>query len=156
CLPMAVSWASAAAVVRNSVVSSIATDRRMTVDIRGYAGRAVPVTTTHANGGEAAVKRKCQARGVTEHRFRFSLQATTIASRREWLALARKAEDLGFSGLMTADHLAECLPPLLPLVSAAEATTALRVCPLVINNDFRHPSLLAREAATVDLMTDGR
>ena len=42
------------------------------------------------------------------------------------------------------------------LVSAAEATKALRVGTNVLNNDFRHPVLVAREAATVDLLTEGR
>jgi probable F420-dependent oxidoreductase len=58
---------------------------------------------------------------------------------------------------MTADHLADgCLPPLAPLVTAAEAAPGLRVGTLVLNNDFRHPSVLAREAATIDMLTDGR
>jgi probable F420-dependent oxidoreductase len=43
-----------------------------------------------------------------------------------------------------------------PLVVAAEATERLRVGTLVINNDFFHPLRLAQEAATVDLLTDGR
>src|SRR5262249_3947045 len=45
---------------------------------------------------------------------------------------------------------------LTPLVLAAEVTDRLRVGTLVINNDFRHPLLVAREAATIDLLTDGR
>ena len=52
--------------------------------------------------------------------------------------------------------LADFLAPLPALVSAAEATTHLRVGTNVLNNDFRHPVLVAREAATVDLLTDGR
>src|SRR4029077_10136364 len=42
------------------------------------------------------------------------------------------------------------------VVSAAEATTHLRVGTNVLNNDLRHPVLVAREAATADLLTDGR
>jgi probable F420-dependent oxidoreductase len=88
--------------------------------------------------------------------FRFSLQARDAADRREWAELARRAEGQGCSLLVTPDHLDACLSPLAPLVIAAEATTTLRVGTLVLNNDFRHPALLAREAATVDLLTDGR
>jgi probable F420-dependent oxidoreductase len=54
------------------------------------------------------------------------------------------------------DHLADLVAPLPALVSAAEATTRLRVGTHVLNNDLRHPVLVAREAATVDLLTDGR
>ncbi len=88
--------------------------------------------------------------------FRFSLQSVAIDSRRQWRDHARKTGDLGFSLLLTADHLDRCAAPLAPLVSAAEAAPDLRVGTLVLNNDLRHPSVLAREAAAVDLLTDGR
>jgi probable F420-dependent oxidoreductase len=88
--------------------------------------------------------------------FRFSLQAATAPSRAEWADLARKSEDLGFSLLVTADHLDSLFSPLAPLVTAAEVTTTLRVGVLVLNNDLRHPALLAREAATIDLLSEGR
>src|SRR3954454_5566900 len=59
--------------------------------------------------------------------------------------------------MLVAGHLADgMLPPLTALVAAAEATDRLRVGTLVVNNDFRHPVVLAREAATIDLLTDGR
>jgi probable F420-dependent oxidoreductase len=57
--------------------------------------------------------------------------------------------------LQTADHFG-IADPFLPLVSAADATTTLRVGPLVVNSAFHNPGLLARQAATVDLLTDGR
>jgi probable F420-dependent oxidoreductase len=69
---------------------------------------------------------------------------------------ARKLEDLGYSTLLVPDHLKQLFPPLIPLVSAAEAAKSLRVGTFVLNNDFRQPVILAREAATVDLLTDGR
>ena len=53
------------------------------------------------------------------------------------------------------DHLG-IVDPFTPLVSAADVTTTLRVGQLVINNALHHPVLLARQAATVDLLTDGR
>jgi probable F420-dependent oxidoreductase len=88
--------------------------------------------------------------------FRFSLQVAAANSRLEWVELAQTAESVGFSLLVTPDHLADCFSALPPLITAAEATASLRVGTLVLNNDLRHPSLLAREAATIDLLTDGR
>jgi len=88
--------------------------------------------------------------------FRFGVSIRSAASRREWQEKARRAEASGFDVLLVADHLAECLPPLTALCSAADATERLRLGTFVVNNDFRHPVLLAREAATVDLLTDGR
>lgn len=76
-------------------------------------------------------------------------------SRQAWQDLARKAEDLGFATLQTADHLGFA-EPFAPLVSAADVTTTLRVGTLVINSELHNPVLLARQAATVDLLTDGR
>jgi probable F420-dependent oxidoreductase len=65
-------------------------------------------------------------------------------------------EDLGYDTLTVPDHLTDFMAPMPALVSAAHATTRLRVGTNVLNNDLRHPVLVAREAATVDLLTDGR
>jgi probable F420-dependent oxidoreductase len=88
-------------------------------------------------------------------KMRFSLQAFGATSRQEWIDLAKKAEDLGCSMLVTADHLDQLWSPLAPLVTVAEHTS-LRVGVMVLNNDLRHPAMLAREAAAIDLLTDGR
>lgn len=87
---------------------------------------------------------------------RFSLQMTRIHTRQAWLANVRKAEDLGYDAVMTADHLTACAPPLLALAAAAQATSSLRMGTLVLNNDLRHPCVLAREVAAIDLLSDGR
>jgi probable F420-dependent oxidoreductase len=71
------------------------------------------------------------------------------------LSKARKAEDLGYSTFLVADHV-WIFPPIVGMVAAAEATTSLRIGTNVLGNDFRHPALLAREAAAIDLMSDGR
>ena len=64
---------------------------------------------------------------------------------------------LGFDTVVVPDHVADdLLSPMVALATMAEATTRLRVGTFVLNNDFRHPALLAREAATIDLLTDGR
>jgi probable F420-dependent oxidoreductase len=70
--------------------------------------------------------------------------------------LARRAEDVGVSVLTVADHLDDELSPIAGLMAAADATSTLRVGSLVFANDYRHPALLAKEAATVDRLTGGR
>ena len=69
---------------------------------------------------------------------------------------ARQAEAAGFDVISSWDHVAASWTPLLPLLAVAEATTKLRVCPLVINNDFHHPVHLAGAIADLDVLTDGR
>ena len=94
---------------------------------------------------------------MTTRPFRFGVSIWAASSRDEWRAKARRAEAAGFDVVLVADHLVDGMfPPLTALVAAAEATERLRVGTLVVNNDFRHPVVLAREAATVDLLTDGR
>ena len=88
--------------------------------------------------------------------FRFGINARDARSRAEWQDKARRIEALGYSVLLVPDHLAAMLATIPAVVSAADATKSLRVGTNVLNNDLRHPVLLAREAATIDLITDGR
>ena len=88
--------------------------------------------------------------------FRFGVNVWSSGSRAEWADRARKLADLGYSGLSVPDHLADIFAPLPALVSAAAATKSLGIGTNVLNNDFRHPVLMARRAAPVDLLTDGR
>jgi len=88
--------------------------------------------------------------------FRFGVATGSARSRAEWVSRARRAEFLGYATLVVADHLSTGLAPLSTLAIAAEATTSLRIGSLVFCNDFRHPALLAREVATLDLLSDGR
>ena len=90
------------------------------------------------------------------HSFRFALNAINSPSREEWRFTARKVEDLGYSTLCVGDHLFTGLAPLTSLMAAAEVTTTLHLGSFVFGNDFRHPVILAREAATIDLLSDGR
>jgi probable F420-dependent oxidoreductase len=78
-----------------------------------------------------------------------------LADRGAVVAAARQAEDLGYEELYSYDHLGN-VDPFIPLVVAAGATSTLRVGPLVLNNEFHHPVLLARTVATADQMTGGR
>jgi len=88
--------------------------------------------------------------------YRFGVNVGPSRSRAEWAQKARKLEDLGYSTLTAPDHLSGFFAPMPALISAAEATKNLRVGTNVLNNDFRHPVLVAREAATIDLLTEGR
>jgi probable F420-dependent oxidoreductase len=88
--------------------------------------------------------------------FRFGVNVRTAGSAAEWSDKARTAERLGYSVVVVPDHLAELLAPFPALAAAAAATTRLRVGTGVLNNDFRHPVLTAREAATLDVLSNGR
>ena len=89
-------------------------------------------------------------------KFRFGVQASTAADGDEWRGLARKVEDLGYSTLFMPDHFGEQLAPVPALMAAADATTLLRIGALVFDNDYKHPVVLAKEAATLDLLSGGR
>jgi probable F420-dependent oxidoreductase len=94
---------------------------------------------------------------VSERRpFRFGVQCSRDASREEWKERARRAEALGYDILLMPDHLGEqfAIGPALAL--AADSTTNLRIGTLVLQNDLRHPAFVAKEAATLDLLSDGR
>ena len=88
--------------------------------------------------------------------FRFGLMAAKASSGADWVATARKAEELGYSALLMPDHYGDQLGVIPALTAAAAATTSLRVGSLVFANDFRHPALLAKDTATIDLLSDGR
>ena len=90
------------------------------------------------------------------HSFRFSVQASAPRLAAEWRELGRRAEDLGYSALSVSDHLDAEMAPLIALAVTAEATRDLRLTTLVLGNDFRHPLFLAKQAATLDLLSDGR
>jgi probable F420-dependent oxidoreductase len=88
--------------------------------------------------------------------FRFGVNTWTAGSSREWIDKARRIEALGYSTLFMPDHLADTLSPFSALAVAAQAAPTLRVGPFVLNNDLRHPVVVAHEVATLDLLTEGR
>jgi probable F420-dependent oxidoreductase len=88
--------------------------------------------------------------------FRFAVQLSKATSAEAWRDLARKTEELGYSTLFMPDHLDDQFAPLVALTVAAEATQTLKVGSLVFDNDFRHPLVLAKELATLDLFSEGR
>jgi probable F420-dependent oxidoreductase len=88
--------------------------------------------------------------------FRFAVQTSFAPDGGTWRDRARKCEDLGYSTLYIPDHFGEQFGPLVALTAAAEATTKLNVGSLVFDNDYRHPLVLAKEIATLDLFSEGR
>jgi probable F420-dependent oxidoreductase len=88
--------------------------------------------------------------------FRFGIQLSTATSGTGWAEQARKALYVGFSTLFLPDHFGAPLAPLRAMLAAAAATTELRVGALVFDNDFKHPVVLAKELATVDVLSGGR
>jgi probable F420-dependent oxidoreductase len=94
---------------------------------------------------------------MTSHRpFRFGIQASSAPTRSEWVSLAQRAEGAGYDVLTMPDHFGDQLAPVPAMMTAADATTSLRVCALVFDNDYKHPVVLAKELATMDLLSDGR
>jgi probable F420-dependent oxidoreductase len=94
--------------------------------------------------------------------FRFGIMVETAHDdATAWVSGARRAEQLGYATYLVrdhfvADHFGPQLAPLPALAAAAAATTSLRVGTLVLANDYRHPVLLAKEAATLDVLSGGR
>jgi Luciferase-like monooxygenase len=88
--------------------------------------------------------------------FRFGVVAAFARTGEEWIARARRVESLGYATLVMPDNLQYTLAPLPALAMAAAATTSLRLGTYVLPNDFRNPVLLAKDAATLDLLSGGR
>lgn len=94
--------------------------------------------------------------------FRFGTIVLAADSKEEWRAKARQVEDLGYAVLLVPDHIGsqfdvfKQLAPTPALVAAADATSSIRLGSFVFDNDFRHPVMLAKEAATLDVLSEGR
>ena len=89
--------------------------------------------------------------------FRFGVQLSSAQSGGEWRDKVRKIEGLGYSTLFMPDHFVDTeLAPMVALAYAAAYTENLRVGMLVLGNDYRHPAVVAKEAATIDLLSEGR
>jgi probable F420-dependent oxidoreductase len=84
------------------------------------------------------------------------VQAHAAPDVKSWRETARTAESIGYSTLYMPDHFGEQWGPMVSLTVAAEATDGLKVGTLVFDNDYRHPVVLAKEAATLDIVSEGR
>ena len=106
---------------------------------------------------------------MTPRPFRFAVQSYATDHAAAWRATARKTEALGYSTIHLADHYIGPGPALsatnhpvqsiaaVPAMAvAAEVTTTLRIGCRVFCADYHHPVVLAKELATLDLLSDGR
>lgn len=93
--------------------------------------------------------------------FRFGVLCETMGQREAWIEKARRVEELGYSTLLLRDHFVpgpfgDQFAPLTGLMAAAMVTETLRVGSMVFDNDYRHPVILGKEAATLDVLSGGR
>ena len=88
--------------------------------------------------------------------FRFWADARAVASGRELAETARRAEGMGFDALVIPDHLIPQLAPIPAMATIAAATDRLRIGAFVLNNDLRHPAVLAQDLASLDVLSEGR
>jgi probable F420-dependent oxidoreductase len=90
-----------------------------------------------------------------QRRFRFGTSLAGSPRRAELKELLARAEDFGFSVALTADHLTE-RHAVLPFLAVIAEMSSLRVSPMVLANDYRHPVVTARDTATIDILSGGR
>jgi probable F420-dependent oxidoreductase len=88
--------------------------------------------------------------------FRFLADVSEIVTGPELAARARRAEQMGYHAVVLPDHLLGQLAPVPALATVAAATSTLRLSAFVLNNDLRHPAVLAQDLATVDVLSGGR
>ena len=93
---------------------------------------------------------------TASRRFRFGVELHEPLPGRSWADSVREVEASGYSTMFVPDHFDEGLGPVAALASAATVSTTLNVGALVFDCDFRHPAVLARELATIDLLSEGR
>ncbi len=93
---------------------------------------------------------------MSAHRFRFGVEVHAPLEGRTWVDTVRELEGLGYSTMFVPDHFDEGFGPIAAMASAAAVTTTMRVGALVFDCDYRHPAVLARELATIDLVSEGR
>ena len=90
------------------------------------------------------------------HPFRFGAELRLPLPGLTWTQTAQRVEELGYSTLVVPDHFQDEFAPGPALAAAAAATTTLRLGAHVYCNDYRHPVMLAKEMATLDVLSNGR
>jgi probable F420-dependent oxidoreductase len=88
--------------------------------------------------------------------FHFLADVSEIVSGPELAARAKRAEEMGYHAVVVPDHLLGQLSPVVAMATVAAATTTLRMSAFVINNDLRHPAVLAQDLACIDVLSGGR
>jgi probable F420-dependent oxidoreductase len=97
-----------------------------------------------------------QEDNIVAKAFRFGVVSAGNPSSSAWIALAKRVEELGYASLLVPDRMVTPIAALTALAVAATVTTRLRIGSFVFVNDYRHPALLVREVATLDLLSNGR
>jgi len=93
---------------------------------------------------------------MSDRPFRFGVEVHGPLEGRTWADTVREFESLGYSTLFVPDHFDEGLGPISAMATAAVTTTTLKVGALVFDCDYRHPAVLARELASIDVLSEGR
>src|SRR3954464_4777534 len=88
--------------------------------------------------------------------FRFLADVREVVTGPELATRSRRAEQLGYHALVVPDHLLGQLSPVVAMATVVAATSTLRVAAFVLNNDLRHPAVLAQDLASIDVLSDGR
>ena len=88
--------------------------------------------------------------------FHFLADVSEIVDGAELAARARRAEQLGYHSLVLPDHLIGQLSPVVTMATVAAVTSTLRMSAFVMNNDLRHPAVLAQDLASMDVLSGGR
>jgi len=88
--------------------------------------------------------------------FRFAVVGRWAGGGKRWKEFARRAEGQGYDTLLITDHMGAQLAPIPAMMAAADATERLRVGSFVFANDYRDPVMLAKEIATIDVISGGR
>jgi probable F420-dependent oxidoreductase len=123
---------------------------------------AASATDARAISQSWAAKSSCRRRTSmsASRRFRFGIKVATdpgdLPTRQDWIALARKAEDLGYATLCIADHYINEMLPIAALMFVADAASTVRIGSCVFDVNYRHPVLLAKEVAAIDRVSEGR
>lgn len=116
--------------------------------VRADFGCSDPTTHARVLGQTAAM--------AHDRRFRFGVQLHQPFDGMTWADSARAIEDMGYETLFLPDHFGEQLAPIAAMTAAVAATPSLSVGTLVVDNDYRHPVVLAKEMATIDHLFGGR
>jgi probable F420-dependent oxidoreductase len=94
---------------------------------------------------------------AAQHRpFQLMVGSSDAADGKAVAEQARWAESVGFTHVAVHDHLLNRHAPIPYLAAVAAVTERLGLCPLVLNNDLRHPAVLAQELASLDVLSGGR
>ena len=91
-----------------------------------------------------------------DRRFRFGADLSGPLPGLSWAVTVRRIEDLGFTTVFLPDHFDEQYGPFTALAAAATVSSTITLGTLVLDNDYRHPVVTAKEVATLDVLSEGR